>query len=237
MNIRPGSAALNQRSLHNEHALRTEFVFATKIKRWVFPILGTFFLTSQVIAGPAEEFETGRKSYRDGDIVSAMAPLKRASEAGHAAAQALYGQILDRSEFNEEAVEWFRKSAEQGDPDGQYGFGSMLATGEGIKRDVVSARMWIEKAAAQGHALATNLLAQSYINGQLGVTEAERSSPNAISVLKRAADIDFLPAIEALAQAYATGGYGTPPDPVAAEKYAQKARERRNAKPAAAGKQ
>jgi len=197
---------------------------------WIFPILGIAFLTSRAIAGPVEDFEAGRKAFRTGDIVTAMGPLKRASEAGHAAAQALYGQILDRSELDEEAVAWFRKSAEQNDPDGQFGLGSMLASGEGVIRDPIAARSWIEKAAVQGHGLAINLLAQSYINGQLGVTEAERSSPQALAILKQAADLDFLPAIEALAQAYAKGGYGAVPDPAAAEAYARKANEKRNAK-------
>lgn len=85
--------------------------------RWIFPILGMAILTPRAIAGSAEDFEAGRKAFRAGDIVTAMAPLRRASEAGHAAAQALYGQILDRSELDEEAVAWFRKSAEQNDPD------------------------------------------------------------------------------------------------------------------------
>ena len=162
--------------------------------RWVFPILGMAFLTSRAFAGPVEDFEAGRKAFRAGDIVTAMAPLRRASEAGHAAAQALYGQILDRSELDEEAVAWFRKSAEQNDPDGQFGLGSMLASGEGIKRDPMAARSWIEKSAAQGNGLAINFLAQSYINGQLGLTDADRSSPQALGVLKQAADLGFLPA-------------------------------------------
>ena len=187
-------------------------------------------------AGPVEDYESGKKAFRAGDIVGSMAPLKRASEAGHAAAQALYGQILDRSELDEEAIEWYRKSAEQNDPDGQFGLGSMLASGEGGKRDVVAARKWIERSAEQGHVQAINLLAQSYINGQLGLTEEERSGPRALAVLKKAADLDFLPAMDALAQAYATGSYGAVPDPGLSETYAKKAREKRNAKPAQATK-
>ena len=198
--------------------------------RWILLILGMAFLTSRAFGGSAEDFEAGRKAFRAGDIVTAMAPLRRASEAGHAAAQALYAQILDRSELDEEAVAWFRKSAEQNDPDGQFGLGSMLASGEGIKRDPIAARSWIEKSAAQGNGLAINFLAQSYINGQLGLTDADRSSPQALGVLKQAADLGFLPAIDALAQAYAKGGYGATPDPVAAEAYARKANEKRNAK-------
>ncbi len=198
--------------------------------RWIFPILGMAILTPRAIAGSAEDFEAGRKAFRAGDIVTAMAPLRRASEAGHAAAQALYGQILDRSELDEEAVAWFRKSAEQNDPDGQFGLGSMLASGEGIQRDPVAARSWIEKSAAQGNGLAINFLAQSYINGQLGLTDEDRSSPQALATLKQAADLGFLPAIEALAQAFAKGGFGAAPDPAAAEAYARKANEKRNAK-------
>jgi TPR repeat protein len=198
--------------------------------------LMALMLAPQSLAGTCEDFEEGKRAFRAGDIVTAMGPLKRASQAGHAGAQALYAQILDRSEFNEEAVAWFRKSAEQNDPDGQYGLGSMLAAGEGVERDLVAARGWMEKAAIQGHVLAINLLAQSYINGQLGLTAADRASPQALPVLTRAAEIDFLPAIEALAQAYVSGGYGAVSDPAAAVIYAAKLRARPGARTAKAGR-
>lgn len=200
------------------------------VRLLLFPILGSALCVALVRAGAPEDFEAGRKAFRAGDIAGAMAPLKRAAEAGHPAAQALYGQILDRSELDDEALEWFRKSALQNDPDGQYGYGSMLAAGEGAKRDLPAARTWIEKAADQGHVLAINLLAQSYISGQLNVSEAERTSPQALAVLKRAADLGFLPALDALAQAYAKGDYGATADPLAAERFAQRARELRGNK-------
>lgn len=202
----------------------------------LFPILGSVLLAGQVLADAPEDFDVGRTAFRRGDIVGAMAPLRRAAEAGHAPAQALYAQILDRSELDDEAVEWFRKSAMQNDPDGQYGYGSMLAGGEGVKRDVGAARSWIEKAAEQGHVMAINLVAQSYISGQLGITEPERTSPQALAALKRAADLDFLPAIDALATAYAKGGYGAAPDQATAERFAQRGRELRGNKPGKSAK-
>lgn len=214
------------------------FMLVGRIARLlIFPIVGSALLISQGYAGPPEDFEAGRKAFRGGDIVGSMVPLKRAAEAGHAAAQALYAQILDRSELDEEAVEWFHKSALQNDPDGQYGYGSMLAGGEGIKRDLPAARAWIEKAAEQNHALAINLMAQSYINGQLSITEAERASPQALAALERAATLDFLPAVDALAQAYSKGGYGVTPNPGAAEKFAARARELRGNKSGKSAKQ
>ncbi len=198
--------------------------------------LTALMLSPHSLAGSSEDFEEGKRAFRAGDIVTAMPPLKRASQAGHAGAQALYGQILDRSEFNEEAVAWFKKSAELGDPDGQYGLGSMIAAGEGVERDLAAARGWMEKAASQGHVLAINLLAQSYINGQLGLTPADRASTQALAALTRAADIDFPPAVEALAEAYVRGGYGVVPDPAVAEKYAAKLRARPDAKTTTAGR-
>lgn len=222
--VPPGRSPGRIRPFGNAHAART-VLFVTAL-----------ILAPHCVAGAGEDFEQGKRAFRAGDIVTAMVPLKRASQAGHAGAQALYAQILDRSEFNEEAVAWFRKSAEQSDPDGQYGLGSMLAAGEGVERDLVAARGWMEKAASQGHVLAINLLAQSYINGQLGLTAADRASPQALAVLIRAADIDFLPAIEALAQAYVSGGYGAAPDPASAEKYAAKLRARPGAKTGKGGK-
>lgn len=222
--VPPGRSQGRIRPFASAHAARTIL------------LLTALMFTPHCVAGSGEDFEDGKRAFRAGDIVTAMVPLKRASQAGHAGAQALYAQILDRSEFNEEAVAWFRRSAEQNDPDGQYGLGSMLAAGEGVERDLVAARGWMEKAASQGHVLAINLLAQSYINGQLGLTAADRASPQALAVLTRAADIDFLPAIEALAQAYVSGGYGAVPDPASAEKYAAKLRARPDAKTAKGGK-
>ena len=159
-------------------------------------------------AAPEDDFRVGSEAFRRGDVVEAMALLKKPADAGHAPSQALLAYILDKAEFNDEAVGYFRKAAAQGDRDGEFGLGSMYAAGEGVKRDPVEARNWITRAAEKGHANAINALAQAYINGDLGIGEAQRTGPEALRWVRRAADAGFLPAVTNLAQAYRTGGYG-----------------------------
>lgn len=178
-------------------------------------------------AAPEDDYKAGAKSYAEGDVMTAMPRLKSAADAGHAAAQALYAQILDRADSDEEAVGYYRKSAELGDADGQFGYGSMLASGEGTKRNVAEGRQWITKAAEQGHKLAINELALAYLKGQLGISETERSSAEALAWVRPAADSGFIPAMEALAEAYRTGGFGLGVDAGLAEDWAAKVRKAR----------
>lgn len=159
--------------------------------------------------------------------MGAMPLLKRAADGGHAAAQALYALILDRADEDVEALEYYRRAAEQGDPDGQFGYGAMLASGEGGRKDPVEARRWVLAAAKQGHAPAINEMALAYLNGGLALSETERQSPEALEWIRRAAEQNFLPAMQALADAYAKGGLGLTPDRSLAEEWAAKVRKLR----------
>lgn len=178
-------------------------------------------------AGPEEDYKAGAKSYGDGDVMTAMPLLKKAADAGHAPAQALYGLILDRADSDEEAVGYMRKAADQGNADGQFGYGSMLAAGEGIKRDPVAGRAWVAKAAEQGHKLAINELALAYVKGAPGLTDEMRRSETALRWIRAAAENDFIPAVDALAEAYRTGALGLDADPRQADQWAAKSRKLR----------
>lgn len=68
------------------------------------------------------------------------------------------GMIYATSERPEQAAEWFRKAAELGDFAAQRDLGYLYLHGEGVKKDAVEARKWLEKAAAQGDVYATDLL-------------------------------------------------------------------------------
>lgn len=168
----------------------------------------TLLIALRAVAAPEDDYLGGRRSYLSGDVVGAMSTLKRAADAGHAAAQALLADILDKAEFNEEAVGYYRKSAEQGNPEGQYGLGSMYASGEGIARDPEQARRWMVLAAEQGHAQAINVLAQAYIGGELGIDKKERTGETALRWIRKAAGNRYIPALEFLASAYRTGWFG-----------------------------
>lgn len=184
------------------------------------------------------DYQAGLKSHRAGDIVGAMPPLRRAALAGHAKAQALLADILDRTDFDTDAVELYRKSAAQGDPDGMFGLGTMIVSGEGVKRDPAGGRVWIQKAAELGHLQAINVMAQGYLKAELGFAPADRDTPEAFEWVKRAAANDYLPAIDALAAAYATGnGFGLAADRSLADQYQAQANRIRNIEPGKKKKQ
>lgn len=166
---------------------------------------------------PVALYEAGTKAYKQGDVAGAMASLKPAADAGHAPSQAFLGFVLDKALFYDDAVVYYRKAVEQGNADGQYGLGVMYTEGSGVKKDLDEARRLIMAAASQGHKDAINVIAQAYIGGGLGLTDADRQSQEALNWIKRSANNNDLPAIDALAAAYMTGQYGLTPDPKKAE--------------------
>ena len=201
-------------------------------QRVVVLLFGMTCISSDALAGADEDYQAGVKSFRDGDVVGAMTPLRAASLAGHAKAQALLAEILDRTDFDEDAIALYRKSAAQGEPDGMFGLGVMVAAGEGTKKDVLAGRDWILKAADTGLVLAVNVVAQAYLKGELGYKEADRNTLEALTWIKRAAANEYLPAIDALAAAYATGsGLLVEVDRIQSEQYLAQANRIRNIDP------
>ncbi|HZN24083.1 MAG TPA: tetratricopeptide repeat protein [Burkholderiales bacterium] len=176
--------------------------------------LGVLFAAqiSFASAAPEDDFRAGYKAFHAGDIVHAMAILKKSADAGHAASQALLGDILDQAEFDEEAVGYYRKAALQGNAEGEFGLGKMYSTGEGVKRDNAEALKWITRSAERGHVLGTKVLAEAYIKGELGLDEGRRNGPDAVRWIRAAADLSHIPAIEFLARAYRTGALGLTAD-------------------------
>jgi TPR repeat protein len=49
-----------------------------------------------------------------------------------------------------EAVEWYRKAAEQGYPAAEYDLGRMLAAGRGVAKSETEAKEWFQRAAEKG---------------------------------------------------------------------------------------
>lgn len=189
------------------------------------------------LAATAEaEYRAGQTFYQGGDVTSAMARLRIASDAGHAAAQVLLADILDQAEMNEEAVVHYRKAADQGHADGEYGLGNMYANGEGVKRDPAQARKWILKAAEQNHPRAITYLAQAYLSGGLGLSTQERGSADARRWVLRAAEHHYLPALDFLAKAYRTGQMGLAVDEKLAQIMAARADKLRGISAARKGK-
>ena len=178
--------------------------------------------TGSVHAGPDEDFAAAMISYRRADFATAVPLLRKAADAGHAEAQAVLASVLDASDSDEEAVVYYRKAAAAGNLNGIFGLGTMLAAGEGVKKDVQEAKVLITRAAEGGHKQAIGVLAQVYIRGELEITEDERKGKEALKWITLAADDGFLVALEALEKAYRSGEYGLAVDPGKAELLKQK---------------
>ena len=65
----------------------------------------------------------------------------------------------------EQAVYWFRKSAEQGDAFAQFELGMCYQSGDGVPKDLEQAVKWYRKSAEQGNAFAQNNLGVCYEKG------------------------------------------------------------------------
>ena len=65
-----------------------------------------------------------------------------------------------------EAVEWFRKAAEQGHAEGQFRLGLDYYYGSGVAEDQSKAVYWFRKSAEQGFLSAEYQLGECYENGQ-----------------------------------------------------------------------
>jgi hypothetical protein len=65
-----------------------------------------------------------------------------------------------------EAMQWFRRAADEGDASAQYNLGVMYAKGQGVRRDYIEAMRWYRKAADQGDASAQYNVGLMYANGQ-----------------------------------------------------------------------
>jgi len=158
-------------------------------------------------AAPQDDFQAGRKAYLAGDVVGAMPVLKRAADAGHAEAQSLYAYILDKSEDNEEAAKYFRRAAEQGNADGQYGLGALYAAGEGVERDPAAARQWFERAAGAGHPQAVIALSQAFLTESFGFRR-DPADVAGLAWVRKAAELGSIPALDYLAKGYRSGAFG-----------------------------
>lgn len=196
-------------------------------------------LSCGALAAPADDYQRGLRAFRTGDLVQATSALRPAASAGYAPAQVLLASILDQAEFDEEALLWFRKAAEQGDPAGEFGVGSMYLAGEGVKQDPVEAYAWILRAGEKNHEQATIAMASAYLRAERGELSPGPEPARAGEWLQKAAALDYLPALEALAQAYRSGAFGLAVSEVQASQHAARAaaiRKKMSVETAAKGK-
>ncbi len=89
-----------------------------------------------------------------------------AAKEGDLQAQVALGQFYGANGRYDEAIGWYRKAADQGDPAGQRLMGDLYREGVGVERDPAKAHGCYVKAAEQGEPLAQVTLGVMYIQGE-----------------------------------------------------------------------
>src|SRR5690348_14509301 len=79
---------------------------------------------------------------------------------------------------------WFKRAADQGNPDAQFNLGAMYYAGMGVSKNQATALSYFQQAAHHGHTRAIYNLAQMHLNG-LGTL---RSCALAVKLLKTVAE-------------------------------------------------
>jgi len=97
-------------------------------------------------------------------------------------------------------------AAKRGNVDAQYQLAAMLATGDGIEKDVVAAGQWYAKAAAKNHPEALYNLGLMHILGEI----CRPALKKGMAMLKRPAKLDSWDAHWYLAQVFMVGLHGEP---------------------------
>ncbi len=139
---------------------------------------------------------------------AAMKPLLELyAEKQVPSAQYLLGVMFHRGygvkHDDAEAVNWWRKAAEQGNAYAQYRLGVMYYIGCGVKEDNAEAVKWYRKAAEQGDALAQHSLGYMYYKGE-GVAQ---DNAEAVKWYRKAAEQGYASAQYNLGYMY-KNGYG-----------------------------
>lgn len=161
------------------------------LARYVLALAAVGAFGGSVQAGPTEDIQQADSALKTGDVFTAMSLLRRAADQNHALAQARLADLLHAAEFDKEALDLYRKSAEQGESAGEFGLGRMYANGAGVPRDPAKALEWYRKAEQKNYPQALDALARAYRTADLGLTKdldrANALDAQARSLLQKAA--------------------------------------------------
>lgn len=150
--------------------------------------------------------ECYRKGYGVGKNISQAIPfLKEAAERNCVAAQRDLALILLNGKKAGEALPWFKKGSENGDPACTFYYGKMLMEGLGIKADKKEGANYILKAAEKNFPQSMFYLGNCYMNGE-GIT---KNAEQAVKWYRLAAGKGSHNAEWKLAECYREG-IGTP---------------------------
>ena len=84
---------------------------------------------------------------------------------------------------SKEAMQYYARSAAEGNPDAQYQLAKLLVEGQTLSTNNRAALKWLKKAVEKDHAASQHLLGQMYLKGQ-GVT---RDAHRALELFRQAA--------------------------------------------------
>lgn len=196
-------------------------------------------------ATPEQYFEAANMADKADDMVASAALYRFAADGGHAIAQARTGDILYGTGIFDVALHYYLKAAEQGNTDGMYGAAVVLMgrysekdlKGDLAGNDFVEARKWFSQAAELGHRASLLKMVGAFLYGGLGLDNDALNGPEALTWIKRGADVDYVPAVEALAKAYRASQYGLAADPAKADELDAKAKKLKGVKEIKKGKQ
>lgn len=152
------------------------------------------------VAAPAHadapaDYAAGVAAHARGDVVTAMAMLRRAADAGHVPAMVRLAYLLDKAEENEAAFALYKRAADAGSSAAELALGVMYAAGEGVAADRGKALQWMSRAAGQRYGPALVTLARVYAQGDLGVTP---DRAEARRLLELGAAAGYAPALQEL---------------------------------------
>lgn len=125
------------------------------------------FRSAQVIS-PDELFRRGMNAFAGTgpgrSDASAVSDIERSAQQGYAPAQTVFGYLYENGIYLTgspgQAVEWYRKAAQQGDGIAQYALGR--AYFNAILGDKAEGRKWLKSASDQGNPFAQYLLGRVF---------------------------------------------------------------------------
>jgi TPR repeat protein len=184
---------LDQNLSFEEHSNRNE----VKSMRTLCPRLLALVLCLSAMATWATSAEAGTKGIEP--VLLAKAKVGDADAQYQVGNAYNYGRRVRRDYA--QALNWYRKGAEQGNADAQFQLGGLYHFGHGVPRDAVLAFDWAKKAAIQGQIDAEFFISTCYSEGW-GIG---RNKGESVFWLQKAAEQGDARSQLYLALAYGTG--------------------------------
>lgn len=124
-------------------------------------------------AGIAEaQYQLGLMSIdNEATLQEGLTWLRKAADNAQVDAALALGKIYARGKYSlgpdmREAAHWYRRAAEEGNPQAQYIYGLMCLTGSGVSRDDKQGMSWLQLAAGRDYLPAVQKLAECYRKGE-----------------------------------------------------------------------